>query len=768
MNLLRTLLMLLFFSALSYSEVRLKGVSMEPGSPGSWTVARVRIQNSGKDHKQLELKWTLGSIESSVSEQSLEFFLPAESIRMVWVPMWIPPDILNKNASPKDNSKRRNFIEMGVQLFENGAMKSRETALGTIEDENLMRGMNLGRNRDVNDKYDPLGDMKPTEGAVLPEAIGWGKNRWTYKQRADEIQGYSYLHPDLFDRKSIFWIQKNYDQVHGVWEVLNWVERGGLLIIDPMEQSELGPLAEILGLKMGSEVWDALKKIEWKLEGDRPLAGREILASRDWQNIEAEQGVQLACKRKWGLGAVVMLGYRWNVLVGNDRERAKRIIEDLHPKSFANEFESSLWNSDAEHSLVMRHGNTIWSRETVMIYLGSLMLFSFILWVVPFFKHRRELRWGIWTLGMLGWSGGGLAMFLNKTSEGAKFSSEIISYGKVAGNTEKTHGFSVFYSESLRKFPLDYFGGVDVSRKTSTKSNSMKKLVGGIRFEDFSLQPMRINLLKWSEYQTTRLPDIRLQWGENLKLNFPKEVQGKNFALVMGRKIWEAKAAQQTTLKLSDGKKISRGENTSTLMQTAMRLSLQDDEKKGSLGNDRQWLLYETKGSADFVFPEEIAREEKHVRVLSIQPEYTPGPFETKAGMCAWTFRRGKGVKTWKSNDLGFDGLDFKVENINMSLGWRFEVPEEIHHRLKPQQLNLKVASSPENVSPNMIYVMVGGKRQKVSVQNGVASIPVKAMQDGFIEIEIQPPMPKVGASTVMRPPWKPWVEGLELKGTLQ
>jgi hypothetical protein len=610
--------------------------------------------------------------------------------------------------------------------------------------------------------------MKPSDGAVLPETISWGKNRWTYKQRADQIQGYSYLHPDLLDQKSILWIQKGYDQVHGLWEVLNWVERGGLLIIDPMEQNELGPLAEILEMKMGPEVWDALNKSEWKLEGDRPLAGREIFAGRDWKSIEANQGIQLASYRKWGLGRVVMLAYRWNALVGNDRERAKRIIENIHPKGFANEFASNYWNHDAKNTLVMRHGNTIWSRETIMMFLGSLMLFSLILWAVPFFRHRRELRWGIWTLGMLCWTGGGLAVFLNKTSSGAKFSSEIISYGKTAGHTEKIQGYSVFYSESLRKFSLGFLGGVDVSRETSTKNNRMIKNVDGLSFEDFSLQPMRVNLLKWNEYQATELPDVKLKWGKTLNLSFPKELQGKTFALVIGRKIWESKATQETSLALSDAKVISSGPEGSALMRTAMRLSLQDSDKKGSLGNDRTWLLYEANVSAPFEFPKDISKHESHIRVLSIQPEYKSGPFEAVAGMSAWTFRRGKGVKNWKSNDLGFNGLSFKTENVNMSLGWRFELPDEIKSRVKVQQLNLKVAAAPENVSRNMIYVMVQGKRQKVNVSNGVAKLPKEAMHDGRVEIEIQPPMPKVGASTVMRPPWRPWVEGLELKGSLQ
>lgn len=769
MFLLKILFNILFFSILLHSEVRLKGVSMEPGAPGQWTVARVRVQNSGKEHKELELKWTLGSIESSVSEQSLKFFLQAESVRMVWVPMWIPEDILDKNdKSNTNNKKKRNFIEMAVQLFESGAMKSRETALGTMEEDDLMRGMNLGRNRDKVHMYDPLGDMKPTEGAVLPEVISWGKNRWTYKQRADEIQGYSYLYPDLLDRKSIFWIQKGYDQVHGIWEVLNWVERGGLLVIDPMDQSELGPLAQVLGIEIGAEVWDALKKVEWKLEGDRPLSGREIFTSSDWERLEAERGIQVASVRKWGLGKIAMLGYRWNALVGSDRERAKSILEDLHPKSFANEFESNLWNKDTQNSLVMKHGNTIWSRDTVMMYLGSLMLFSIILWVVPFFRQRKELRWGLWTIGMLGWTGGGLAVFLNKTSAGAKFSSEIISYGKSGGHTEKVVGYSVFYSESLRRFPVDFKQGLDAIRETPVKSNSMQKIENGLRFEDFSLQPMRINMLKWGKNVSLQLPQVKLSWGNDLLLSFPKNLHGKKIALVMGRKIWEVKASETTRLKLSDGRNIVAQADASVLMKTAYRLSVQGSKKKGSLGNDRNWLLYEADEVSPFDFPNDISKHETHVRVLSVQPEYAPGSFELAAGMSEWTFRRGKGVKSWKTNDLGFDGLNFVEENVNMSLSWRFELPSEIKPRVKAKQLMLKFAKAPENVAPNMVYALVKGKRQKLTVNDGKANLPVDALQDGAVEIEIQPPMPKVGASTVMRPPWRPWVEGIELKGTLQ
>ena len=415
-------LLLAFPFALS-SEVKLKGVSMEPGFPGDWTVARIRLQNSKEDSKVIDLKATLGSLENSVFEQRSKVEVLGNSSRMIWMPIWIPKDILEGSASKNKGqarSKQRQFVTLLVQLFDNGALKHRETALGTLDATGLMKGMQYGRNRDKNATYDPSSELNPREAAVLPEALGNGKKRRVFKMRADEMNGYSYLHDALLERKSVIWVKKGFDQVYGLWPLMEWVERGGLLIVDPMPNEDLGNLSSLLGVQTGDPVWNTLKKTDWKLKGDLSLEGREVFADDNWSTVFGERGVSLASSRDWGMGKVVQLNYRWDALIGKDRERAKAIADALSPKTLGNELSQSEWPAKRKLDLVMRHGNRIWARETVMMYLGSLILFSMILWFVPFFRRKPELRWGVWSLGMVVWTGAGLGVFMNKASTGNK------------------------------------------------------------------------------------------------------------------------------------------------------------------------------------------------------------------------------------------------------------------------------------------------------------------------------------------------------------
>jgi len=756
-----------FITSQVQAEVKLKGVSLEPSVPGDWTVARVRIENSGDRAEKVELKWTMGSVEASVFEQNTAFEMPSRSVRVVWAPLWVPSDIL-KEAPKNNNSKQRDFINLSVQLFQNGALKSRETALGIMEGVDVMRGMNIGRNRDELNVYDPLAALKPSEGAVTAEALSWGKNRWDFKLRSDELQGFGYLYPDILERKAIIWLEKGFDSTKGLWRLLNWVERGGLLIIDPMRATELGPIATMLEIEPGESTWSAIEMKEWLMDGSQVLLGRDMHASSDWKKVLSDDGVTLASTRKWGLGSIVMLHYRWNGLIGKERERAKKVLESLMPQTLANGFEANKWNDSAQHSLVMRHGNSIWSREAVMSYLGSLMLVSLLLWSVPFFKDRRELRWSLWTMAMFAWAGAGLVVYLSKTSAGAKFSSEIISLGKSGGSTEKIHAYSAFYSESQRRFSLGFRDGMDVNRLTGTKSTSMSREILALSIKDFSLQPMRINLLKWNQSQQIALPEVELVWSDTLRLTCPASLDGKEVALVVGRRIWEFKAQVQMSLALEQGVLLTQQSDTSALYQTAYRLSTQSSDKKGSLSSGHYWLIWKEQRESPFDFPNDIERDEQWVSVLILEPSYQSGPFQLSPGMSEWSFRRGKGVRTWKTGDIGFDGLDFANESINMNLGWRFELPEGLRERLNVDGIRLKLKALPEGVKQNGIYLIDQDKRSRLTINGDSITIPKESLQAGAIEIEVQPPMPKIGVSNMTSEAWKPWIEGIEIKGKIK
>ena len=205
----------------------------------------------------------------------------------------------------------------------------------------------------------------------------------------------------------------------------------------------------------------------------------------------------------------------------------------------------------------------------------------------------------------------------------------------------------------------------------------------------------------------------------------------------------------------------------SELIKTALYLSREAEGRTNALEASRYWLIYPSEGIAPFTIPKDIQRNENLTQVIELKPEFEKEGVHFAAGMSDWSFRRGKGVKTWKSTDLGFDGLGFKTESINMTLGWRFNLPSNLPKGYKADSITLSLAERPDTVSPNGLYAIVKGQRKRMMVNGNKVKLPKEALKDGVVEIEVQPPMPKPGSGTMMRPAWKPWVEGVELKGKL-
>jgi hypothetical protein len=713
-------------SSTAFSSIKLAGVSFISQQNGHWTKVKVRIKNSLSVVTQAEIKIITGDLEDGLSSLNWNLKIPANSQYAIDLPLFIPKNskkndrnqhhiTQNRKAHKGTYAKKRNrhfkrSLKGEIQLLKNGAIVDRDSFIGPLVEKKLIKGLIVGESASANKNPSELWEKPEIRGLDLKIC---GENSHLKFSMASDVDLYSL--PKLLDYKVI--ILRNKELIPFGWKnLLDWTQRGGLLIIDPNARVP-NAMSKILKFKNNGSRLGTLA-FENKTSG--PFLGSDFVLETPWQSYYDLDEQKYASMRPWGLGRMVCLNYSLFLLTHLGEKSSTALMERWMPEDLPSILSSGGGLKHTIEHLKEKSGQQVWGKMTVSFYLGSFLILIMSISMLPKFKHQPEWRWGLWCGGLLLWTFVGFGIYFYSVDQKTRLST--FSFKMYSPDSSQMNELAVlhWFSGQKRRFPIHF--DTKERWKLFQNSNLETKLSDKkLSWDNFQLAPQVEKAMIWKsdgDFVAPLSAPPKLQIGSKWSLTCPKEWRGNSIYLVMGRRFWSFQCRDEQTLDFDRAgslKDFDILEGDTSWAHVIKEIFLSET---GDLNLKHQVFLFRSSLSfKKWNVPKDIVLAQNGIEIWPLSPTLTGEKISWLAGAEEWTFQR---AGTERRNQRGFDGLRFSdIGNLEIN----FKLPTWMYRSIAAESLELNF-SKPLDAKSYQFIVQLNGRDKNLIPKGKRIKIP--------------------------------------------